>query len=134
MVTIGTRKYYRRRMLESLGLQNPEEIGKLALDLMENTENLYQELGINDSVENDVFSYESPVNDGEKYRKMYDDMREQYMQRFGGSLGEPAAQPKADDITQEINPDTGVMVTAEGNGAEDPNESYEDDIFDYKED
>lgn len=133
MVSIGTRKYYRRRMLESLGSQSLEEIGKLALDLMENTENLYQELGINDSGENDVFEYEAAVNETDKYRRMYDDMRDQYMQRFGGSLGEPQAQPPEDDITQAINPDTETMVTVKGNGGEDPNISYEDDIFDYRE-
>lgn len=133
MVKIGARKYYRRRLLEAIGNQSPEELGKLAIEMMENTERVYDEVGIVEG-EGDAFDYERAPSDPNNYEQMYNDLRNEYEARFGGSLGEePLAQPPADDITLVMNPDTGTEVKVEGNGGEDPNAVYDDDIFDYEE-
>lgn len=133
MVKIGTRKYYRRRLLEAIGNQSPEELGKLAIEMMENTERVYDEAGIVEG-EGDAFDYERVPSDQNNYEQMYKDLRNEYEARFGGSLGEePLVQPPADDITLAMNPDTGTEVKVEGNGGEDSNAAYDDDIFDYQE-
>lgn len=133
MVKIGTRKYYRRRLLEAIGNQSPEELGKLAIELMENTEKVYEEAAITDRVEEDTFDYERS-NDEDNYKEMYDNLKSEYEARFGGSLSEePLKQPLADDITLQMNPNTGTEQKVEGNGGNDPDEKYDDDIFDYEE-
>lgn len=122
MATLARRNFYKRRILESIGNKSPEELGALAMDMMENMDRVYAEAGIDDSVDgdDDYFEYNriSPSEQEIEWEKQYNRLHEEYVKRFSGTGSEeiPAKQPPADDITIGINPDSGVEETAEGSG------------------
>lgn len=152
MAILATRPSYRRRILQAMGNQSPEELGRLVLDMMENTDRVYEEAGIDDNgIEADTFEYVARDAQGERgLAEAYRRLQDEYRRRFGGidnidpnayrerrdrrvytdstpSEPLPLTQPPADDITVGINPDTGVEETVLGEGAE--SLVTENDIF-----
>lgn len=115
-VVLTTQAQLKKRLLESLGNQDPAEIGRLALDMMSNIESVYSEVGIDESVagEDGTFTYKRPEQVEVVNRAEYDALKDEYMRRFSGSLGnqsEPPTQPLDDDIVIETNPDSGQEET-----------------------
>lgn len=137
MATLTRRNSFRKRLLESIGNQSAEELGALALDMMENTDRVYQELGVQDDGDGDYFEYTRPIESEEftALQKSFNDLHEEYKRRFSnvheqnsGNPDElPSSQPEADDMTLGIDPHTGVEMTEEGNGQQEL--VKEDDIF-----
>lgn len=119
MATLYSRRYMNRRVLETLGNKDPEELGRLLLDMMENSNNLYNELGLNDG-ENDTFEYtrdmKSPDENGDAYLRL----QEEYKRRFSGlnnqdsyssnDIDIPLKQPRDDTITEFIEPNSGQAI------------------------
>lgn len=116
MVVLTTRNELKRRLLESLGNADPAEIGRLALDMMSDIESVYTESEIDESGagEDGRFEYTRPAQVEVVNRAEYDALRNEYMQRFGGSMGDqstPPQQPADDDIEIQIDPVTGEEET-----------------------
>lgn len=126
MARLKARRTYQRRLLESIGNKSPEELGELAMDMMRDIDTIYNEAGIDDSSADD-FDYNFSKSQRELgLEDMYRRLREEYHRRFVGipdpvdstTAQIPGAEPRADDITIGINPDSGVEETREGNGME----------------
>lgn len=116
MVTLTTRNELKRRLLESLGNADPAEIGRLALDMMSDIESVYSESGIDETGagEDGRFEYTRPAQVDVVNRAEYDNLRNEYMKRFGGSMGDqttPPSQPADDDLSIQIDPVTGEEET-----------------------
>lgn len=139
MATLRRRAAMQRRMLESIGNKSPEELGRLVLDMMENTNMLYNDLGIDDAGEGDTFEYDLPnlaiVREAEQRSRDYENLRKEYARRFSGvndnnSGGNelPLDQPAVDDIMVQVDPDTGVTETYDiGAGTVDDKDIFGED-------
>lgn len=129
MATLGTRRSYKARLLSAIGNQSAEELGALAIDMMENMNRLYDEMQIDDSTaENDTIEYVRP-DSSEREKELaiqYSRLHEEYTRRFSGlpapvdstTAEIPETQPVADDITIGIDPHTGREETRLGDGIE----------------
>lgn len=135
MARLKARRAYQKRLLESIGNKSPEELGKLAMDMMRDIDTIYSEAGVDDSAE-DEFDYDFSRSQREReLEDMYGRMREEYHRRFAGlpvavdstTPQIPGDEPMADDMTIGIDPHTGVEVVREGNGIEEL--VSESDIF-----
>lgn len=116
MVVLTTQAQLKKRLLESLGNQDPAEIGRLALDMMSNIESVYTEVGVDETSagEDGTFTYARPDTVEVVNRADYDALKQEYMRRFSGSMGDqsdPPKQPPDDDISIEIDPVTGEEET-----------------------
>lgn len=124
MAKFKSRRQYNKEILTALGNKESEELGKLVLDLMENTNALYDALGIDDSNPDDEgrFEYTEPKSDAKQIPDMdyYQRLENEYKQRFmnyddrSDRREIPVSQPTVDTITIGINPDTGKEDTALG--------------------
>lgn len=138
MAQLRTRKYFNKQILTAIGNKDPEEIGRLVLDMMENTNRLYDELSLDESQagEDDYFDYvyTRPESDVGNVPNMdaYQRLMDEYTRRFSGIDNEdntpenPVAQPPVDTITIGINPNTGTEETRLG---ENMDLVKEEDIF-----
>lgn len=127
MATLGTRRSYKARLLAAIGNQSAEELGALAIDMMENMNKIYDEDRIDDSTsENDTIEYVRPQQSEREMElaRQYTKLHEEYTRRFTGlpaavdstTAEIPESQPLADDITLGIDPSTGLEESVEGNG------------------
>lgn len=115
MATLMNRRLMQRRLLEAIGNKNPEELGQLALDMMKNTEAVYDEIGIIEG-EEDYVDYTLPASvDNSAYERL----EALYKERFSGVPSNndiprediPVRQPPADDIMITVDPDSGETKT-----------------------
>lgn len=135
MVELLRRRDLKKRLLEAIGNSSPEELGRLAMDLMENVDRIYGEAGVDDTTgmseteENGSayfqWSMESPSAEAYKqlYAEEYGRLKDEYKRRFAGievnnedHTDVPIAQPKDDDIQIAIDPHTGVEETIRTDG------------------
>lgn len=117
MATLMNRRLMQRRLLEAIGNKNPEELGQLALDMMKNTEAVYNEIGIVEG-EEDYVDYTLPASvDNSAYERL----EALYKERFSGVPANndiprqdiPVRQPAVDDIMITVDPDSGETKTYE---------------------
>lgn len=127
MAKFKSRRQYNREILSAIGNKESEELGRIVLDLMDNTNALYDALGIDDSKpdEEGYFEYEDrPASDANQIPDMdyYQRLEDEYRRRFSGIDDRrpeiPLAQPTVDTITIGINPNTGNEETALGDNME----------------
>lgn len=123
MTKLVSRKVFSKRLLESIGNKDPEELGKLALDMMSNIDKMYNEIGVVD--EEEEFEFEHTIPLASEMQDQYNSLREEYYKRFGGlpaavdstTAQIPASQPLDNTITTLIDPNTGEQVTIKEGGS-----------------